>query len=575
SRLIDQQQVLDLPLNGRNPAELLLLAAGVANPMMNNFSQGPGIALQFAYPSAIGGSDVQQGALIAAVNGTRSGGVYFSLDGANNVDAYAVTGGPFPNPDAVQEFRVMTSNYGAEYPSAPGGVVNIVTKSGTNTFHGNLFEFIRNGALNARNFFAAKQDNIRRNQFGFTAGGPIRKDKLFIFGSYQGTRLRSSVGGDIQFVPTDAQRAGDFSAFSIPLKNPYNQAPYPNNRIPLSDFSPVTAKILAHLPRSSAPDGRIEVVHPTSQSEEQVTVKGDYKLGKHSFVARYLFSDFTQPPVTPDNWLGVSPGPTIRWQDAMLGHNWASVREVNEFRFTFQRNAFDVISGLKGESFTKLGANVTEPQVPFIEFIQVAGQFVIPGGSRNTFPRETFTWSDRLSLIRGRHQLSMGTEISRLRNNQFTDHLQSSAAIWANLPPQAPFTSGNIIADFLLGKVTLFPASDGLLARARGTLWGFYVTDQLRVSPKLSLTLGLRWDPFWPFHTLNGRMACFNPGQKSTVFANAPVGLLSPGDPGCNESGTDPDLSTFQPRFGFAYSLDQKGNTSIRGGYGMYTMQFP
>jgi hypothetical protein len=224
SPLVDCRQVVDLPLNGRNPAELVMLAAGVSNFWMNpNVGDYP---LQFSYPAGVGASSLSQGALSPVVNGLRPGGVYFSLDGANNLDAYGVTGGPFPNPDAVQEFRVLTSGHGANYVSAPGAVVNIVTRSGTNEFHGNVFEFLRNGVLNARNYFAAKQDNIRRNQFGGTLGGPIRKDKFFcIFGSYQGTTLRSSTGGDIQYVPTEAQRRGDFSATPNQLENPWTGAP--------------------------------------------------------------------------------------------------------------------------------------------------------------------------------------------------------------------------------------------------------------------------------------------------------------------------------------------------------------
>lgn len=582
SQLVDQRQVVELPLNGRNPAELVFLALGVTNPLMGagggatGAPSGPGVTLQFTYPTGVGGSNEQQGALIPVVNGTRSGGVYFSLDGANNVDAYAVTGGPFPNPDAVQEFRVLTNGYGAEYGSAPGGAVNIVTKSGTNDFHGNVFEFLRNGALNARNFFAAKSDNIRRNQFGGTLGGPIVKDKLFIFGSYQGTTLRSSVGGDIQFVPTDAQRAGDFSSTPNQLKNPFTQAPYPGNQIPLSDFSPVTRRILEHLPRSTAPDGRVEVVRPTSQNENQFTVKSDYMLKKHSFVVRYFLSDFSNPGVVnPDNWLTIFGSNFVRWQDAMLGHNYVSAKTVNELRFTFQRNSFNVFTGLP-VSFKQLGANVTESANPFIEFMQVAGSFTIGGGSFNGFPRQTITVSDRLTTIRGRHEISLGGEVSRLRADQRTDHFQSGIAVWAPLPPFLPFTSGNPMADFLLGKPFVFGQGDGLLARVRGGLWGFYGTDRIRVSPRFTLTLGLRWDPYWPFHTLHGRATCFRPGQKSTVFTNAPAGLLFPGDPGCDSTGgVQPDLNTFQPRVGFAYRLDQQGNTSIRGGYGLYSMQFP
>lgn len=575
SQLIDQQQVVDLPLNGRNPAELVLLAPGVSNILLNS-TVAFALPTQFSYPVGVGGASQSQGALAPVVNGLRPGGVYFSLDGANNLDAYSVTGGPFPNPDAVQEFRILTSGYGAEYLSAPGGVVNVVTRSGTNEFHGVAFEFLRNGAVNARNYFAAKSDNIHRNQFGGSMGGPIRKNKLFIFGSYQRTILRSSTGGDIQFVPTDAERAGNFSAIPAPLKNPFTGAPFPGNQIPITSFNPVSSNLLAMLPHSTAPDGRVEVVHPTTQDEDQGTVKVDYILGKNTFVGRYFISDFRQPGVfNPQNMLQTAGASTFRWQDAMIGHNYVGSKMVNEFRFTYQRNFSLALAGFP-RSWKSLGANVTESQEASIEFMQVAGGFTLNGGSANPFPRETFTISDRVNLIRGRHQLSFGAEISRLRATEFTDHLQSGIAVWAPLPPFLPFTSGNVFADFVLGKATVFGQGDGLLARARGTLWGFYGEDQFRVTPRLSVTMGLRWDPYWPFHTLHDRAACYRPGQQSTVFTNAPTGLVFPGDPGCDATGgISADLKTLQPRVGFAYSLDEKSTTVIRGAYGMYSMQFP
>jgi len=575
STIIDREQVASLPLNGRNPAELVFLAPGVVNMLGNG--ETPPANLQFSYPAGIGASLLSEGAQSPVVNGLRPGGVYFSLDGANNTDPYTVTGGPFPNPDAVQEFRVLTSGYGADYVSAPGGVVNIVTKSGTNQFHGNLFEFFRNGALNGRNYFAAKQDGIKRNQFGGTAGGPIRKDKLFIFGSYQETRLRNSIGGNIQFVPTDAERAGNFSAIPIQLKNPFTGVPYAGNQIPLSDFNQITSGILAHLPHSTAPDGRVEVVFTSPEDEHQATLKSDYVLGKHSFMVRYLLSDFNEPNTPSDNWLAgnvLGQGLHYRWQDATIGHNYTSGQLVNEIRFTFLRNGYHSTSGIQ-QNINSLGGNLSQTENHFMESTGVGGFFALHSQSSETFPRTTYFASDRLHVLRGRHQLSFGFEVERLQAKETTDHLQSGAFQWGSLPPFLPFTSGYALSDFVLGKVTQFQQGDGLLVKIRGTLWGFSATDEIRVTSRLNLTLGIRWDPYWPFHTLNGRMICLVPGQQSTVFTKAPKGLLFPGDTGCNASGIGSDLTTFQPRIGFAYALNGKRTSVIRAGYGMYTTQFP
>jgi hypothetical protein len=579
SNIVDQKEVVDLPLNGRNPAELVLYAPGAVN-ILRSYGGATAPTLQFTYPAAgVGISSLSEGAQAPVLNGMRPGTVYFSLDGANNTDPYAVSSGPFPNPDAVGEFRVLTSGYGADYVSAAGGAVNIVTKSGTNQFHGDLFEFLRYGALNARNFFAANSDNIKRNQFGGTAGGPIRKDKLFIFGSYQDTTTRQNVTGGIEYVPTAAERGGDFSAIPIPLKNPYTGAPFMGNQIPLSDFNPVTSGVLAHLPLPTfpGPAGQYDTVFPTPQGEEQLTLKSDYVQGKHSFLVRYFFSDFNAPRVVSDNWLGGSAlgqGLHYLWQDGTVGYNYATGQWVNEFRFTVQRNGYHSVSAIQ-QDMKDLGANISSSGNDFMESTGVSGFFNLQSQSSEHFPRTTFTTSDRLHMVRGRHQLSLGVEVSRMQEKETTDHLQSGNFAWGSLPPSLPFTSGYILSDFVLGKVTAFSQGDGLLVRARGTLWGFYTTDQIRATSRLSLTLGLRWDPYWPFHTLYGRMNCFIPGEQSTVFTNAPLGLLFPGDTGCNSSGTSPDLKTFQPRIGFAYRLNQKGTSSIRGGYGMYSTQFP
>jgi hypothetical protein len=587
SGFVDQRQVSDLPLNGRDPGALALLAPGAVNPALNT-TIGINLPAQFGYPvgmagvpmvgSSSGGGALAQafGVLTPVVNGLRAGGVYFALDGANNVDAFAVTGGPFPNPDAIQEFRVMTNAYGAEYVSAPGGAVNIVTKSGTNTFHGDVFEFLRNGALNARNFFAASSDNIRRNQFGGTAGGPIVKNKLFIFGAYQGTTLRSTVFTGNQFVPTAAQRAGNFSSIAQQLKNPYTGVLYPGNQIPLTDFSPFISQLLTHIPQSSAANGQVGIIDPIAQTEQQFVTKVDYAAGRHTLVARYFLSSFNQSPfLQPGNWLSVTVRSPFRWQDAMLGYNYARGKWVNEARLTFQRSNSQSFHGIP-TTWAGLGAQITPGQVPGFQALTVSGYFTINGTNLNRLPRQTYTLSDRLSVVKGRHQISLGTEDSKLTATETFDSNQDGNANWSAQNPSVSYTSGNIMSDFMLGKVSTFTQSDGGLVRAKGGLWGFYGQDQIRTTSRLNLTLGLRWDPYWPFQTLHGRMSCLILGEQSTVFVNAPLGVVYPGDPGCNASGgIAADLHTFQPRVGFAYRLDQQGNTSIRGGYGIYAMQFP
>ncbi len=332
SRLVGERQVESLPLNGRQPAALVFLAAGSSDPLLNLSRTASNPILQFGV--------VHPREIAPSINGVRGDGVYFSLDGANNIDTWQVTGAPFPNPDAVQEFRVVTSTYGAEYVSAPAGAVDIVTKSGTNKFHGDVWEFVRNGDLNARNFFAPTQDILKRNQFGAAAGGPIIKDKLFVLGSYEGMRLSNVVGGQTAFIPTNAERSGDFSALPQQLHDPVTGLPYTNNQIPVQQFDPVIVGFLKFIPQSSAPGGKIQFSVPANQTDNQGVVRIDYSRGKQLFMGRYFIDDISLPKVGDEggNLLPTTQGQAHRWQNITFGDTYSgSGSLVNEFRLSYVR----------------------------------------------------------------------------------------------------------------------------------------------------------------------------------------------------------------------------------------------
>jgi hypothetical protein len=239
-QVVGEKPILDLPLNGRQAQQLVFLTAGSVD-VTNNY----------CLVNCQGG--VYPGEQEAAVNGGGPGAVNYQLDGGNYNDTYMNTNLPFPNPDAVGEFAVQTSNLSAEYGTSASAVVNVVTKSGTNSVHGDAFEFLRNGDLNARNFFAPTQDTLKRNQFGGSVGGPIKKDKLFFFGTLQATRVRSAAFGEIEFVPTQAERNGDFSAIPAQLVNPVSGVPYKGNQIPTSSFSPAAQYFLQTIPLPNGP----------------------------------------------------------------------------------------------------------------------------------------------------------------------------------------------------------------------------------------------------------------------------------------------------------------------------------
>jgi hypothetical protein len=288
SQVVGQEKIIELPLNGRNAATLVLLAPGTADLNASN-ARGRGDAIQGAtYP----------GAQAITSNGARSDGINYHLDGGSNIDHYTNVNNPFPNPDALQEFSVQTNNYSAEFGRASGAVVNIVTKSGTNEFHGDVFEFLRNGALNARNFFAARHDALKRNQFGGSAGGPIVRDKLFVFGTYQGTQLRNIQGGLTATVLTPAQRNGDFSSVNRQLVDPVTRQQFPGNQIPRDKFSPAAQKLLPLIPVSNAPDGFLVYDRPVREHEDQFMGRADYNIGKQRLYGRYFYAKFPHDPIS-------------------------------------------------------------------------------------------------------------------------------------------------------------------------------------------------------------------------------------------------------------------------------------
>jgi len=291
-QLVEKKLITDLPLNGRTAQSLVFLAPGTAD-VTNNY----------CLVNCQGG--VYPGEQEASVNGSGPGGVNYQLDGAGHNDTYMNTNLPFPNPDAIQEFNLQSDNLSAQYGGASSAVVNIVTRSGTNAFHGDAFEFLRNGDFNARNYFAPVQDTLKQNQFGGSFGGPILKNKLFFFGTYQGTRVRSTSQSQIAFVPDAAERTGDFSELSTQLIDPNSGAPFPQNRIPASSISPVAQNFLKYLPLPNGPGGQITYAGPrTQQNDDQWLIKLDADLGKNRLSGRYFWTRFDQPPfVFSDNML--------------------------------------------------------------------------------------------------------------------------------------------------------------------------------------------------------------------------------------------------------------------------------
>ncbi len=555
SQVIGEQKIIDLPLNGRNAAALILLTPGTTDLNTGN-ANGAGDTVQSVnYP----------GSQSISTNGARADMINYNMDGGSNQDPYTNTNNPFPNPDAVEEFSVQSNSYSAEYGRGAGAIVNVVTKSGTNQLHGTAFDFLRNGDLNARNFFAAEPDQLKRNQFGGSVGGPIVKDKLFFFGTYQGTQSRDISGGHSTTVPTVDERNGDFSALSRQLVNPNTGVPYPGNIIPSDQFAPASQKILALIP---LPVGGSQILHytlPLNEHDNQFLTRVDYNLNKQRIYGRYFYSRYgkdatlgTTDLITAGRGLslfdqGVSVSDTYNLTPNML----------NSAIVSYNQNNGTVVSGAPF-GFSSLGIPIASTTPPELS-LSVSGFFGISSGHPGEFDRKNTHVSDSLHWVVGAHQIAIGGDFVRMNVQLVNTYRQNGGFTFSGTS-----NSGNPFADFLTGYVNHFIQGGGEFANRTGNMGSLFIEDDYRVNRNLVLNLGLRWDPFIPYTDSEGRTECFLPGKQSTRFPNAPTGYNFAGDPGCPAGGFTSSWMEVSPRLGFAYNPGGTSKTTIRGGFGLF-----
>jgi len=557
-QLIDQKRVVDLPLNGRTAQSLVFLSAGALDETDRYCGLG-----------CHGG--VYPGEQQANINGAGPGGVNYQLDGTGHNDTYLNTNLPFPNPDAVQEFNLQATNVTAEYGNAVGGTVNIITKSGTNDIHGTAFEFLRNGSLNARNYFAPTHDTLKRNQFGGSIGGPIVKDKLFYFGTFQGTRVHTAAEGRIAFVPTEAQREGDFSSFlpDTRIVDPDTGVPFPNNQIPADRLNPVSQFFLKTIPLPNGSGGQLTYSAANSiQTENQFMAKVDYTRQRHQLSGRYFFTDFDQAPedATQNLLRAVGNGNAVRVQNMALNYTFTlSPKTLFNTWFGWNQQRGGSLSSAP-YGFPDAGMKIAAPTPPEM-FFDVGGYFTVATNHLGDFDRGDWTVRENVTVIKGAHEFHFGGEAVRVKNHLVNTFSMAGEFEFFNE------LSGNNLADFMLGRASEFEQGGGEFKLLRGTRWGFFAQDNWRVNQRLTLNLGLRWDPYFPYQEVEGRVTCYQPGQKSVRYPNAPLGLTYGGsnhDASCPEPGSYNNLANFAPRIGFAYRLTQDGKTSLRGGAGYY-----
>jgi len=566
--VVDTAKMAEIPLNGRNAATLTTLVAGAVLAPSNNSDQGNAKTFPAAVP--------------VSINGARENQVGYYLDGAPNLDILSNINQPFPFPDALQEFSVQTSNYSAEFGQDAGGVVSIVTKSGTNRFHGNVFEFLRNSAFNARNYFANTVDPLKRSQFGGTIGGPVIRDRTFFFGGYQGTRIRSNQGGQSSFVPTDANLAGDFSAMlsasnpnnplgkAVVIKDPLTGRPFPGNRIAPSRFDPASLALLKLVPRAQG-SGLVAYATPIIQNFDEYILRGDHSLSEQDkFVGRYYYNRFFNVGSYGGSLLAYRQGSTITSHNAVLQElHIFSPNLVNDFRVGFSRIVSIRQPPAGVPDVNDFGVPIFEPRPKAIQSISIAGYFSTGAIPTAKFPRNTFSYTDDLRWTHGRHSFSFGGNFERDQMNMVNQ---------SGLPGSFSFTgdtTGSALGDFLLGQLRTFQQSNGQHLKDRLWILNGYAEDSWRATNRLTLSYGIRYEPERVWHDAYMQNQVFVPasytaGVRSSVFPNAPPGLMFTGDKGVPEYGTTGDYRNVAPRLGFAYDVLGTGKLSIRGGFGVF-----
>jgi outer membrane receptor protein involved in Fe transport len=565
-----EREILDLPLDGRNFSQLGLLQPGVV-PLTAGLKEA--------------GGSLRDGQAYA-VDGQRPESNNFLIDGANNVNSVDAGFVLKPPIDAISEFRILTHNANAEFGQNTGSTTNIITRSGSNAFHGALWEFLRNDAMDASDFSANTVQPLKQNQFGGTFGGPIIKDKTFFFGYYEGFRNRE--GETVAAtVPSLLQRQGNFSE-SCPegfdandfCNNPdpshqlYNflSGPIPGNQ--LTAFDPVAQNVLAFFPLPNSGLNSFITTQSKSVNNDQFGLRLDqYLSSADTLNFRYMYSAGpTNDPLSTSgaNVPGFPVGEDDRAQNFVAQDTHVfSPSVIAVARVSYLRNKFLFDEHLNHTPISDLGFQYqsTLPEAAGPPFVQVAGYASVGDpitGPRNTF-QNTFDVSGALSWVRGRHELKFGGGFRRDQINALQGIATNGFFVFSTFP----FSDG--FASFLSGQAVFFLQGGGNFDRhIRGKALNFYGQDTYKVTSRLTLNLGLRYELPSPNTETHNLQNLFVPGAQSQVLPNAPAGLLYPGDPGVPAGLIPTQKTAFAPRFGLAYDPTGNGKWLVSAAYGIF-----
>ena len=555
---VNSKQMSELPLNGRNAFQLALLTPG---------------AFETDSSTVVG----QQDNTGISVNGLRPTDNNWQLDGGSYTNQNFGSAPTLPNPDTLQEFTSMTSNFSAQNRGA-GAVVKLTTRSGTNQLHGSLYNFLRNNAMDTRNFFSLDTEIYKQNQYGATVGGPIRKNKLFFFGSFQGMNKRGSPTPVNNTVPSADQHAGDFSKSGHTIIDPQSNLPFPNNLIPKDRWDPIGARLLATMSLPNLGSNTLVTPPPANKDDTQWMGKIDYLIGEKDHLSGRYF--WNRNAFQRD----VNSQPGYYGQDYF--HNQTLlVTETHTFSPTWViENTFNYLRTFRSElpvapvDIRDLAVKVPVAQSGIVYsqvFFTISGYTRMYSSRSVEFNPATAEYQSSLSHAAGRHFIRFGSNVRH--NNELASNVGDPFGAWTfsaqRTNAAAIRNSGDAIASLLLSVPQTFAQSASTpTQRFVSTPFDVWIQDDWRISRRLTLNLGLRFDPYIPARDDTGILMGFVPGARSTIMPLAPGGLLLSGDPGIPDAILPKRWNEFGPRVGFAWDVAGSGKTVVRGGYGIFQM---